>query len=121
MTRIFKYPLEVESRQLIQIPEGGKVLHLGDQNGLPMIWVEVEPDRKHVTRVFRTVTTGEVFNSEDSLYIGSHQLGVGDAWYVMHLYEQLPHAAPPDPIEGRFQEDMIQLREELTPAIGLVA
>lgn len=114
MTRIFKYPLEVTSRQLIHIPEGGKVLHLGDQNGLPMLWAEVDPNRPPVARVFRVVTTGEVFNSEDSLYIGSHQLGAGAAWFVMHLYEQLPSHAPADPIEDRFQEDMGQLREELT-------
>lgn len=116
MTKIWKYPIEVESRQLIHMPEGAIIRHLGDQNGLPMLWVEVEPNRKQVARVFRAVTTGEEFNGEDSLYIGSHQLGAGDAWYVMHLYEQLPHSAPADPISARFQDDMDQVREEIHPS-----
>ncbi len=116
MSRIYKYPLEVESRQLLQIPEGASILSVGTQGELgtkdkpnsqmPVLFALIpNPDAPCVTRVFRTVTTGEIFNHEGLQFIGTTFVD----WYTAHVFEAVtPY---PDPIEDRFQDDMREIRD----------
>lgn len=111
MSRIFKYELQVESRQLITTPPGSKILSLGVQNEIPVLFVEVNPENAGSEQhVIRTVTTGEVFNAEDCVFIGTVII---KGWYTCHVYEQAVKGAP-DPVEDRFLEDRAQVRKELS-------
>lgn len=116
--RIFKYEIKIEPFQAILMPKGAKVLHVGRQGPMPYLWASVDPTMPMEARAIRVVTTGEVFNEERLWYLGTIQLG-GDtpkqAWFVMHVYE-VETALPmlhPDPVEGRFQGDLDELRREL--------
>lgn len=116
--RIFKYGLEVETRQIIQMPKGAAILSVGRQGPLPFLWASVDEKQPIETRVFRTVTTGEIFNEERLWYIGHVQLGgekPSEGWYECFVYE-VEQALPqihPDPIEVRFQEDRAEIRREI--------
>lgn len=117
MARIFKYPLEVESRQIIQMPLGAEVISVGTQGELgkrnepnsqmPVLFALIEnPDLPCITRIFRTVTTGEVFNREGLQFIGTTFVD----WYTAHVFEVIENNL--DPIEKRYQQDMSDIRNQ---------
>lgn len=119
--RIFKYELDVLPRFMIWMPEGAEILSVGRQGPLPYLWASVDDTRKLEQRVFRTMTTGEVFNEERLKFVGHIQLG-GDkpkeSWYEWFIWEidmALPQLVP-DLIEDRFMDDMEQARDEVTRA-----
>src|SRR5512146_2180398 len=121
--RIFKYELDVLPRFMIWMPEGAEILSVGRQGPLPYLWASVDDTRKLEQRVFRTMTTGEVFNEERLKFVGHIQLG-GDkpkeSWYEWFIWEidmALPQLVP-DLIEDRFMDDMEQARDEVTRAVA---
>lgn len=120
--RIFKYPLEVETRQLIVMPKGAKVLSIMEQNETPMLYALIDTDAEGTeTRVFRVTTTGEIFNAEDARFVGSVGL---KGWYVAHVFEQLPRNAPPDTAQKKFERErqdyQLEVRNGVSD-IGLLA
>src|ERR1700691_5630117 len=88
--RIFNYELQPEGRQILQMPKHAFILGLIEKYGCPFILALVDPDAEIETRVFRIVTTGEIFNPEVLEFVGTLRLG-GDtpqsAWYTMHVFE----------------------------------
>lgn len=114
--RIFKYDLEVESRQLIQMPKGAKILSVAEQRERPVLFALVDGNEKEFEhRVFRIVTTGEDFNANSQQeFIGT--IIIKD-WYTAHVFEQTVSGGLPDPVSDRFKEDQAQLRKELIDAI----
>ena len=115
--RIFKFPLPVEPRFPIWMPEGAEILSLARQGPLPYLWASVDDRRKLKMRWFRSMTTGEVFNEEGLKFVGHIQLGgemPKEAWYEWFVWEMdtaLPRSHP-DHISDRFKEDMEQARQE---------
>jgi len=120
--RVFKFELPVLSRFMIQMPERAEILSVGRQGPLPFLWASVDDrSNKLEQRMFRTATTGEIFNEERLNYLGHVQLG-GEKptegwfeWFVFEMDMTLPQLYP-DPISDRFEEDMIQARDEGTGA-----
>lgn len=119
--RIFKYELPVKSRFMIWMPEGAEILSVGRQGPLPYLWASVDQTCKPEQRVFRSATTGEVFNEERLIFVGHIQLGgenPKEAWYEWFVWEidlALPQMIA-DPIEERFLDDMEQASREATHA-----
>lgn len=116
--RIFKYALQVESRQMLQMPRGAEVLSVGRQGPLPFLWASVDETQPPEARIFRSVTTGEWHETERLFYIGHVQLGgekPSEAWYECFVYEveQALDQINPDPIEERFQADLAEIRHEV--------
>jgi hypothetical protein len=81
------------------------------------LWASVDDRSKLEQRVFRTATTGEIFNGERLKYIGHVQLGGEtnkEAWFEWFIYEidlTLSQLVP-DLVEDRFLADMKQAHEE---------
>jgi len=116
--RIFKFQLQAEGRQIIQMPKGAQILSVGRQGPLPFLWASVDQTMPYEVRVFRIVTTGEVFNEERLFFLGHVQLGgekPSDAWYECFVYEveTALDQINPDPIEERFQADLHEIRHEV--------
>lgn len=108
--RIFKYPLEVESRQILTMPIGARVLSIDEQNECPVLFALVDSEAEFEQRIFRVVSTGEEFNAEGSTFVATVIL---KGWYSAHVFEQPATGGPLDPVSDRFQEDMVQLRDEI--------
>lgn len=108
--RIFKYPLEVESRQILTMPIGARVLSIDEQNECPVLFALVDSEAEFEQRIFRVVSTGEDFNAEDSVFVGAVIL---KGWYSAFVFEQPATGAAADPVSDRYAEDMAQLRDEI--------
>jgi hypothetical protein len=110
-SRVFKYTLEPERRQLVMLPRDAVPIHVANQNDMLCMWVEIPTvsrlARNPVPRIFVVVTTGDQFHAEGKKYIGSAELG---EWFVAHVYEQLK--GYPDPIDQRVAEDWAQIKAE---------
>jgi hypothetical protein len=101
----------VKQRELIHTPKGAEFLSVGVQDGIPCVWALVKDiDAPPVTRVIRIATTGEVFNAEGCVFIGSMQMGT-PTWFVAHVFEQI--GKHPDPLEPRFNNDFNDIQEEV--------
>lgn len=86
MRTIFKQKLEVTDRQVIEMPEDFKILHLGMQEGEPVIWYECTTDKPLVKLDIRCFGTGYVMDGQPAMaYIGTIQ----DLGVVWHYYRAL--------------------------------
>jgi hypothetical protein len=120
--RIFNYELQAEGRQMIQIPKGSDVIGVVEKYGLPFLLAVVDEDQPVEPRIFRIVTTGEVFNYERLWFVGTMRLGGNgkEPWYTAHVFEvetALPQLNP-DPIEDRFQDDLKELQREYAEPVS---
>ena len=82
--RIWKYELQVENEQEVDIPKAHTVLTVAIQNDAPCIWVEVDDSFETIPVKFITLGTGHVVNRNVDKYIGSYQLHGGEL--VFHVY-----------------------------------
>lgn len=82
--QIWKYNLYTNSEP--EIPVGGKVLHVGIQEGAPCLWVLVDPEAEKEHREFMTYGTGHYIRDVHEIdYIGT----VDDGAFVWHVYEEM--------------------------------
>lgn len=84
MKTVFKYPIPISSRFILDLPRGATILTAQDQGGNAQLWAEVEPEAPKVTRYLSIVGTGhEVLGN--SKYICTFQ----QEPFVWHLYERV--------------------------------
>lgn len=84
--RVFKYPIETEDRQNIQIHKGYQFLTVDTQSEKPCIWALVDDEAPITVARIRTHGTGhEIYESENLHYIGSYHLLRGQL--VFHVFE----------------------------------
>jgi len=82
---IYKYPINNESYQQINMPKDAKILSVQLQNNMPCIWAMVNLDNPMEIRKFYWFFTGEQMDDPDAYtYIATFQLG----WMVCHLFEE---------------------------------
>lgn len=84
MHTIYKYTLSKNCTNLV-MPTGAKILSVQQQGTRIVFWAMIDPAMPPVTRTFRVLETGEYFEVEGVLYIGTVQEGL----YVWHIFEQL--------------------------------
>ena len=83
---VWEFPLALESRLPIDMPEGAEVLHFNMQGDTPTIWALVDEKRNFVSRHFLLAGTGHPMQGEDDSlldYIGTCFHGP----FVWHLFE----------------------------------
>jgi len=85
MHHIFKYPLEVTNRQIIQMPKGADILCIQVQKGLPCLWVNVNDKHELQDYIIETFGTGHNVNFGVRKYIGTYQLNGGS--FVGHVFK----------------------------------
>ena len=87
MLAVYKYPIILDNKIEINMPEGAKILTCQSQFGKPQLWALVNPDFPTEKRTFRMAGTGHpISDSEESLqYIGTFQMENGAL--IFHLFE----------------------------------
>lgn len=87
MTRIYKYPIPIEDRFSLSLPQGARVLCVQTQNNQPQVWVRVDPHALTERRDFFLRGTGHPCGPEidAARYVGTFQLEGGAL--VFHLFE----------------------------------
>ena len=83
MTRaIYKYSLDVMSEQIVTADTEWKPLAVGEQNGILMLWADVDP--KGPTREHKVSIRGTGHNTGDEC--GPHFGTVQQGGFVWHVY-----------------------------------
>lgn len=86
MSAIWKYALDPTDRQVVAMPAGAELLHVGMQDGGIRVWVRVDEDRELQGRIIYIRGTGHTIEDRDGgthQYVGSAQ----DGSYVWHVFD----------------------------------
>ena len=110
-TRIFKYPLEVIPRQMIQAPVGAQWLSVAEQDGQLVLWAVVDLKMYLMPYIIRVQTTGDEINMDGKRYVGTAMLGKDGPWFVAHVFIQDENVV--DLVDSRHRADFDDLRAEL--------
>lgn len=88
MKTIYKYPLEVANRQIINLPEGANILNVLNQNEVPVLYAEVDTEEKEIEKVeIAMVGTGHPIDEiEEYEYITSVLFKEGK--FISHFYHK---------------------------------
>jgi hypothetical protein len=85
---IYKYELRVTDVQIISMPKGARVLHVGNQHEHLCVWAVVDPSQPMIRRGFAVFGTGQLGvpqETDDVKYIGSVQMRGGAL--VRHVFD----------------------------------
>ena len=86
--KIYKYPLTVEGKILLELPEGAEILTFQTQRDFLCIWALVNPDAPKVKREFRMYGTGHDVKEDGLKYIGTcQQFNGGLIWHLFEVCE----------------------------------
>lgn len=86
MTIIYKYPLEIQDSQIIQMPSQQIILDAAFQNMKLMLWAMVNPENKPEDVVIRIIGTGHEFqNNYGMLHIKTVHDNING--FVWHIFE----------------------------------
>ena len=87
---IYKYALSMDDLrepQDIHVPGGGRIVHVGQQDNVPTVWVLCYPDSTPVAKRLRVVGTGWPVPS-DGVYEYRGTALCGE--FVWHVFEDVP-------------------------------
>jgi hypothetical protein len=82
---IWKYEM-MSHRAVIKTHEDAQFLSVGVQDGIIVLWAEVDPTRPPAERVFEAVNTGSPLPPLRTTFMGSVQVA---GWVMWHVYELL--------------------------------
>lgn len=89
MTRtILKYQIKPQQVArtggvLIEIPRGGRVVKVSEENSIPYLWVELDPKAEPILRRFVVTGTGLNITDDHLTYLGTAMCDP----YVWHVFE----------------------------------
>lgn len=84
--RIFKYPLEIETEQTIELPYGSTILSVINQNDKIVLYAEVHPDKVgYVKKQILIFGTGHDLYIDRGQFLGT--VSLFDGKLVFHVYE----------------------------------
>jgi hypothetical protein len=86
MQTIRKFRLGVEDRVELSLPVGAQVLCVQTQDGVPCLWVLVDPDETPEMRAFRIYATGQPIDGYPGEYVGTVQSLEGQ--FVFHVFAE---------------------------------
>lgn len=73
MPRIYKYPLQIVDQQTIKMPAGAVPLSVQFQGDDLVLWAKVDPDGPESARCFRIIGTGNPFEGNPGIFLGTAQ------------------------------------------------
>lgn len=87
MRTIYKYPLGITDEFWLSLPKDAEILHIGVQEGMPMLWAIVDPEAVWDSRRLLVVGTGHLLPDGASklTHVSTFQEGP----FVWHVFEPL--------------------------------
>jgi len=87
MRTVFKYPFDAGVVIQVDVPEPGKIVDVAAQNGIPCVWIEVDPEKPTRRRDFELIGTGHtIFDTPRRWHVGTCHLPAMNL--VLHVYER---------------------------------
>jgi hypothetical protein len=91
--KIWKYPLEVETTNVVLMPKGAEILSVGLQDNKPVVWALVNPDEEDKEpKVLEMFGTGESIPYDMGVnrrFLGTLQPIENGYEFAFHLFECL--------------------------------
>ena len=85
---VYKYSLEISSRQSVRMPSDARILSIQAQRGEPCIWALVDEREKCVhAHKIRMFGTGHPIPDIPMTFLGTFQ--VEDRDFVFHVFEEV--------------------------------
>jgi len=84
---IWKFELQNNDFQAIEMPKDAEILSIQPQNNKVCIWAKVDPDNEKESRAFQIIGTGNPVSDKPKKYLGTFQIYEGQL--VFHLFELL--------------------------------
>ena len=83
---IWKFPIETEDEQVINVPVGAEFLSVQVQNDQPCIWAKVDPQENVIVRAKVVIVgTGHPAKHTNGMsFLGTYQLAGGN--FVGHVF-----------------------------------
>jgi hypothetical protein len=81
---IWKFPLVIDDRQEVEVPDGARFLSIQTQNGLPCMWLAVDPKAAKTKVALRCFGTGHKLpiGWDHWVFLGTVQTGQ----FVWHYF-----------------------------------
>jgi hypothetical protein len=73
MITVWKYELEIEDTQWLEIPRGAKFLSVAMQKNVPCLWCQVDTEAVKDSILIVTHGTGDMMRDENMKHLGSYQ------------------------------------------------
>jgi len=84
MQTIWKF--EIKNNLAIEIPINAEILTAQTQNGIPCLWILVDPEAEKQTRHFNVYGTGQMITENPGKYINTFQMQGG--LFIFHVFEK---------------------------------
>jgi hypothetical protein len=85
MKTIFKYTLDIDHVQVLEVPDGSEQLHFDIQEGKPCLWMVVDP--KENKTQYEIVMLGTGWERSDEFFNEYEFIGtVQDNGFVWHFF-----------------------------------
>ena len=81
MERIYKYELDIRHEQIVDMPFGAEIIHVGEQKGVLCLWAKVGIDGTNEERAIYIIGTGQMLKS-GLKHIGSVVMSNGFVWHI---------------------------------------
>lgn len=85
MKTIWKF--EIKNNTSIEIPTNAEILTCQTQNGIPCLWILVDPEEEKQTRYFNIYGTGYIITEDPGKYINTFQMQGG--MFIFHVFEKI--------------------------------
>lgn len=82
MRTIYKYPIVIQPRQVLPLPDDYKILHIELQDGVPCLWADIDTENPITNCVILMFGTGWELPRSPIAHIATLQVGI----YVWHFY-----------------------------------
>lgn len=90
MKKIYRYEIPLKDQFTLKIPADGEILHVGEKDGVPNIWININDEHEWDNRLFFVYATGEPIERDDLKYIGTFQDKKNpDFTFIWHLFEKI--------------------------------
>ena len=84
--QVWKYPLKIKDRQIIDMPLGANPLKAGVQDDRLMLWALINPDMELLPTTIHIIGTGREFRHEQLVYIDTVQMST----LTVHVFLEHP-------------------------------
>lgn len=87
---VWKFPIEITDRQVLQMPHGAQIHYVAVQHEKICLWASVDTNVDLEERVIIVAGTGHAISDTDLRYIGTVQFYREDL--VFHIFENVGYA-----------------------------
>lgn len=88
MKAIYKYELLPVQNQAIELPKGYEILRIGTQGNKIFLWAKVDRHPVKIVAVpVKVVATGDTFDDESCIYIGTVDFESSIGTLVLHFFK----------------------------------